>query len=98
PRSARSKPASPSRNPPRSHMAARSNTDREIPPWGRIAFDPPKAGARAPAFLSHLYEKQLRVHDAFGDFVHGAGHADREIVADLDADLAAGHVDGEAAI
>ena len=38
------------------------------------------------------------MHRALGDFVHGAGHQDRKVLPDLDADFAAGHVHGDAAV
>src|SRR5690606_10858562 len=56
----------------------------------------PQRGAQAAK--SDLNLEQVGMHGAFGDLVDGAGHHDGEVVADLDADLAAGHVDGELAV
>jgi len=50
------------------------------------------------AFLSHRHRENLGRDGDFGHFGHAAGHADGEVVADLDGDDAAGRAHGNVAI
>src|SRR5277367_2026138 len=47
-----------------------------------------------PGFSS----KYFLIHHAFGNLGHAASHLNRKIVADLDLDFSAGHVDGDGTV